>query len=77
MRSSVERMSLKTTLYAISVGCIASQNTYLEGSVHTVEARLHKIDVSTYPVPQHPTLTCSYPTTKITADQWVVIVLKF
>ena len=69
MRSSVERMSLKTTLYAISVGCIASQNTYLEGSVHTVEARLHKIDVSTYPVPQQPTLTCSYPTTKITADQ--------
>jgi hypothetical protein len=77
MTSIVGRMLSKTMLYAFSVGCIASQNTYLEASVHTFVVKLlHKYEVSIYPVPQHPTLTSANPTTKIIGDQSVVIVLK-
>lgn len=60
----IKREALKTLLQVFSVGCIESQNTYFDGSAHTIEFGLHKNPASKYPLPQQPVSTSSNPTKK-------------
>lgn len=55
-------MILSTIIwYVLSVGWKLSQNTYLDSSVQIDSSRLHSIDTSIVPVPQHPLSTTSKP----------------
>lgn len=51
----------KTILYISCVGCIESQNTYLDASGHMFDLGLHRNVVSNKPVPQHPSWTSLNP----------------
>ena len=58
-KSTSERRVSKRRSYALSVGCMESQNTYFDASEQTREFELHKNDASIKPVPQQPLLTSS------------------
>lgn len=58
----VSRLSAKN-LFAASDGWNPSQNTYSDALVHVpTDSVLHKIDVSSKPVPQQPFLASKKPT---------------
>jgi len=52
--SILGRASINRRKYALSVGCIESQNTNFDASEQTNEKPLHRKVVSMKPLPQQP-----------------------
>lgn len=61
MLSMTDFADSKKILYIFSVGCIESQNAYLDASGHVLDLGLHRNVVSNNPVPQQPRLTSWNP----------------